>query len=75
MCSLRGFPKVGTHDRQVGSPLVLPLLSFEGFGMVVGEWDSKSMGNDFFPVFFLKILKSHVFSEKVMFFHVLSSTR
>ena len=36
---------------EVGSPLVLPLLSVEGSGMVVGEWDSESMTKHF-PLFF-----------------------
>ena len=52
---------------QVGSPLVLPLLSVEGSGMVVGEWDSETMANLFFYDFFSKIFKSHIFREKVIF--------
>ena len=53
---------------QVGSPLVLPLLSVEGSGMVVGEWDSETMANLFFYYFSSKILKSHVFWKIVMFY-------
>ena len=40
----------------LGSPLVLPLLSVEGSGMVVGEWDSESMAKHF-PLLFPQNLK------------------